>query len=91
MRIVWTQWAVKQLDHAGQYISRDNPKAAAKLLKQIRQSVKLLQRNPFLGRRTEFESVRELVVHANYIVSYRVSQDTIEILQLWHAAQLRYH
>jgi toxin ParE1/3/4 len=91
MRIVWTQWAIQQLDRAGQYIAQDNPQAAAKLLKKIRQSVKLLQRNPFLGRRTEFEGVRELVVHANYIVSYRVSHDTVEILQVWHAAQQRYH
>ncbi len=75
----------------GDYIAQDNPKAATKLLKQIRTSVKLLQRHPFMGRRTEFEGVRELVVHANYLVSYRVSSDTVEILQLWHAAQQRYH
>lgn len=75
----------------GDYIAQDNPKAATKLLKQIRQTVKLLQRNPFMGRRTEFEGVRELVVHANYLVSYRVSNELIEILQVWHAAQQRYH
>jgi toxin ParE1/3/4 len=91
MRIRWTLMATRMLLRAGEYIAQDNPKAATKLLKQIRQTVKLLQRNPFLGRRTEFEGVRELVVHANYLVSYRVSNDTVEILQVWHAAQNRYH
>ena len=91
MRIRWTDLATRTLLRIGDYIAQDNPKAATKLLKQIRVSVKLLIRNPFLGRRTEFEGIRELVVHANYLVSYRVSNDTIEILQVWHAAQQRYH
>lgn len=91
MRIRWTALATQKLNDIGEYIAQDNSKAATKLLKKIRQTVKLLQRNPFLGRRTEFEGVRELVVHANYLVSYRVSNDTIEILQVWHAAQQRYH
>lgn len=91
MRIRWIDLATRKLLQVGEYIAQDNPKAATKLLKQIRQTVKLLQRNPFMGRRTEFKGVRELVVHANYLVSYRVSNDTVEILQVWHAAQQRYH
>jgi toxin ParE1/3/4 len=91
MRIRWTDLANRKLLQVGEYIAQDNPKAATKLLKQIRQTVKLLQRNPFMGRRTEFEGVRELVVHANYLISYRVSNETVEILQVWHAAQQRYH
>ena len=51
----------------------------------------LLKRHPFMGRRTEFTDVRELVVHPNYLLSYRVSSDVVEVLQLWHAAQNRYH
>ena len=83
--------AVRNLDGVGEYIAKDNPKAATNLLKQIRKSVKLLQAQPFLGRRTEFEDVRELVVHPNYIVSYRVDAMTVQILQIWHVAQQRYH
>jgi toxin ParE1/3/4 len=91
MRIVWTAMANRMLDGVGEYIAQDNPKAATKLLKQIRKSVKLLQTHPFMGRRTEFEGVRELVVHPNYVVSYRVSADTLQVLQVWHVAQQRYH
>ena len=91
MRIVWTRVANLMLDSVAGYIAKDNPKAATKLLKQIRSSVSLLQANPFLGRRTDFTDVRELVVHPNYLVSYRVSADVVEILQVWHVAQQRYH
>jgi toxin ParE1/3/4 len=91
MRIVWTRVANLMLDGVGAYIAKDNPKAATKLLKQIRKSVKLLQAHPFMGRRTEFEGVRELVAHPNYLVSYRVSTDTVQVLQVWHVAQQRYH
>ncbi len=91
MRVVWTRMANFKLDAVGDFIAKDNPKAAAKLLKQIRRSVSLLQANPFLGRRTDFIDVRELVVHPNYLISYRVSADIVEILQVWQVAQQRYH
>lgn len=91
LRITWTSLALQMLASAGQFIAKDNPKAATSLLKQIKRSVKLLQTHPFLGRRTEFEGVRELVVHPNYIVSYRVNTDAVQILQVWHVAQNRYH
>jgi toxin ParE1/3/4 len=91
MRGVWTVMANRMLDGVGEYIAQDNPKAATKLLRQIRKSVNLLQTHPFMGRRTEFDGVRELVVHPNYLVSYRVSADTVQVLQVWHVAQQRYH
>ena len=83
--------AIRTLDGVGEFIANDNPKAATSLLKLIRKSVKTLQTHPFMGRRTDFADVRELVVHPNYIVSYRVNARTVEILQIWHVAQLRYH
>ncbi len=91
MRIVWTALAVRSMDGIGEYISRDNPKAATQLLGQIRRSALLLKQNPFLGRRSEFNGVRELVVHPNYLLTYRVSTEAVEILQVWHAAQNRFH
>ena len=91
LRITWTTLALQMLASAGQFIAKDNPKAATSLLKQIKTSVKLLQTHPFMGRRAEFEGIRELVVHPNYIVSYRVNADTVQILQVWHVAQNRYH
>ncbi len=82
--------AVRQLDGVGEYVSRDNRAAATKLLKAIRKSAALLKQHPLMGRRVEGDA-RELVVHANYLLSYRVSATKVEILQVWHVAQQRYH
>ncbi len=91
MKLLWSQQSLHQMQSISRFISADNPSAAKKLLAQIKKSARLLKQNPFMGRRTEFEGVRELVVHANYLLSYRVSNENVEIAQVWHAAQQRYH
>lgn len=91
MRLVWTAQAARQLDGVGEYVARDNPRAATKLLKAIRKNAGMLRQHPFMGRRTEFDNVRELVVHPNYLLSYRVGTEVVEVLQVWHVAQSRYH
>lgn len=91
MKLLWTRRALAQLDKIATYIAEDNPAAASKLLAEIKRRAALLQQHPFAGRRSEVAEVRELVVHANYILSYRVSSQAVEIIQVWHAAQRRYH
>jgi len=91
MRVIWTSMAVRQLDAVGEYVAKDNPGAATRLLKLIRKNANLLKKHPLMGRRTEFDDVRELVVHPNYLLSYRVSTQVVEVLQVWHVAQSRYH
>jgi len=41
---------------------------------------------PSLGRSGEVAGTRELVV-APYVVVYRVRDEVIEIVQIWHGAQ----
>ncbi len=48
-----------------------------------------LARFPFLGRPSENPEVKEFVVDQRYLISYRVSQGRVEILQVWHVAQTR--
>ena len=91
MKIEWTERAFDDMRRISDYISQDNRPAAKKLIQGFRRSAKHLALHPFLGRRTEFEGVRELVVHPNYLLSYRVGTERIQILQLWHVAQQRYH
>jgi toxin ParE1/3/4 len=91
MQLVWTLRALRQQDRIGTYIAKDNPPAATQLLKAIKKKSQMLTKHPFIGRRTEFDQVRELVVHTNYLLSYRVNAQRVEILQVWHVAQQRYH
>jgi toxin ParE1/3/4 len=91
MKLIWSARSIRQLGSIAAFISADNPPAASKLVKAIKKSARLLKQNPFMGRRTEFEGVREWVVHPNYLLSYRVSSVAVEVAQVWHAAQQRYH
>lgn len=91
MRIKWSASALLDMRRSSEYISRDNRPAAKKLIQGFRSSAATLSQRPLMGRRTEFADVRELVVQPNYLLSYRVSADTVEVLQVWHVAQSRYH
>ena len=61
------------------------------LVRGMKATTKHLTRHPFLGPRADLEGTRELMVHRNYLVTYRVGTEAVEILQVWHVAQDRYH
>lgn len=74
------------------YIGKDSPKRAKSLGQELRDKTKTLAQHPELGRHGRPglpEWLRELVVHPNYIVFYRVLPDarTVQILRVKHAAQ----
>ncbi len=91
MRIKWSEGALSDMRRISAYISEDNRPAAKKLIQGFRRKAAVLSQHPFMGRRTEFDDVRELIVHPNYLLSYRVASDLVEVLQVWHVAQSRYH
>ncbi|MCL5969867.1 MAG: type II toxin-antitoxin system RelE/ParE family toxin [Betaproteobacteria bacterium] len=91
-RIEWRSMARDDLRAIVRYIGRDNPTRAKSFGQELRDKAKLLAQHPELGREGRPglpESLRELVVHPNYIVFYRVLAQarTVEILRLKHVAQ----
>lgn len=91
-RIEWRPMAREDLRGIVRYIGKDNPTRAKSFGKELRDKTKPLAQHPELGRRGRPglpEWLRELVVHPNYIVFYRVLAEarTIEILRVKHAAQ----
>lgn len=91
-RIEWRSMARDDLRAIVRYIGRDNPTRAKSFGQELREKAKLLAQHPELGRKGRPglpESLRELVVHPNYIVFYRVLAQarTVEILRLKHVAQ----
>lgn len=91
MRLKWTRSALTDLQQILDYIAQDNPQAARALAAGFRQTAEHLTRHPFIGRRGELEGTRELMLHRNFLMTYRVSSEAVEILQIWHVAQNRYH
>lgn len=74
------------------YIGKENPTRARSFGQEFRDKIKPLAEQPELGRSRRPglpDDVRELVVHRNYIIFYRVLSDAriVEILRVKHAAQ----
>lgn len=90
--IVWRPIAESDLDSIVDYIAKDNPARAEKFGKELRDKTLALVQHPELGRigRPGLPGwLRELVVHPNYIVFYRVLAEakTVQILRVKHVAQ----
>ena len=84
----WTKRAVDRLDQIGESITRDNPEIAINVIAKIVSSVETLSDHPAFGRIGRVKGTRELVVNPYpYIVPYRVTSDSVEILTIIHAAQ----
>lgn len=88
-RIEWRPRARADLRAIVLYIGKDNPRRAESFGKEIRDKLGLLAEQPKLGKTGRLPGIRELVVHRNYIVFYRVLAETstVEIVSLKHAAQ----
>lgn len=88
IEIRWTQPAVDDLDHIEAYIAHDDPvKAASFILMLIETIETILPEYPGAGKAGRILGTRELVIHENYLVPYRVIGNTLEILRVLHVAR----
>ena len=71
------------------HIGQDSPANAGRFGAGIRQQVGSLASHPELGRIGRFDGIRELVVHPNYLVFYRIETKDrrIDVLRVRHVAQ----
>lgn len=73
-----------------EYISQDNPHAAARTVAAIVKAVKTLEHFPSLGRPGRISGTRELVVSGTpYVIPYRVRGDVVQLIRVFHAARKR--
>ena len=88
MRIRWTAPALRDLEAIGDYIARDNPAAADRVVLCILDQTELLATHPGIGRPGRIAETRELVItDTPYIVPYRLRGAEIEILAVFHGAR----
>ena len=88
MQIVWLKTALKNLDELGAYIAQDNPIAASQTVNLTTSQVKQLSTQPALGRPGRVLGTRELVIsNTHYLVPYRIKNNTVEILRVFHTSQ----
>jgi len=88
LRVRWLNRALLDLDAAEVYIAQDDPQAAASVVLRIVRAVSLLQEQPGLGRAGRVPGTKELLVPSTpYIVPYRVKDEVIQILRVYHSAR----
>jgi toxin ParE1/3/4 len=88
VRVRWLRRALRNLDEEADYIARDDPDAAARIVQRIATAVDQLATHPSSGRIGRVAGTSELVVAGTpYIVPYRVRGESVEILRLFHASR----
>lgn len=87
MQIRWTITASKNLEQIERYISKDNPGAAIDTILFIINAVSLLQDQPAMGRPGRIINTKELIIPGTpYLVPYRIKNQTVEVLRVFHSA-----
>ncbi len=89
-RVIWAPQAIEDVEAIRAYVARDSPHYAELLVERLVSAVTRLESNPRSGRvvpEVGDESLRE-VIHGNYRIVYRVSSDVVEIVTVFHGAQL---
>ena len=89
MRVAWTAPAARDLEAIGDYIARENPGAARRTVQRVRARTRTLVSHPYLGRPGRVAGTRELVITSTpFIAVYRVVDDRLEILAIFHGARV---
>lgn len=88
MKVRWLRAAVRNLDQAADFIAEDDPQAATRIVRRLKDAVDHLADHPAIGRVGRVPETRELIVPGTpFIIPYRVKNQTIEILRVLHSSQ----
>ena len=88
MKIRWLDLAVDDLADIADYIARDNPAAANRIVARLWSAVKSLANQPEIGRPGRVYGTRELIVSCTpFIVPYRIVKSEIQILRVFHGSR----
>ncbi len=90
MKVLFTPTARRQFLEALAYIYRDNPSAAVGFREKAEKTLSRLKQFPEPGRLTpEFPDLpfREVIVRP-YRFFYKLKEQTVWIVAVWHSAQL---
>jgi toxin ParE1/3/4 len=88
MKTRWLDLAVDDLADIADYIARDSPDAAKRIVSRLWSAVRSLATQPEMGRPGRVYGTRELVVTGTpFIVPYRIIKSEIHILRVLHGAR----
>jgi addiction module RelE/StbE family toxin len=85
--VVWLDEAIADLIDIVTFIAAENPSAARHLKNRLESAPLPLTEHPYLYPNGRIPGTREVVVHPNYVLVYRVTAERIEIVNVLHARQ----
>jgi len=88
-RILRTPDAIADLDGIWDYIARDNPAAADRMLDELNERFVLLSKNPEIGELQPLlaDGTYRRFTCRNYVIYYRPMKDGIVIVRVLHGAR----
>jgi toxin ParE1/3/4 len=90
MQIRWTPAAVADLQHISDYLKEHHPRYRQPTLRKLHQACLALKQWPLRGRIGREEGTRELLFSPMpYVAVYRATEQSIEVLRIYHTAQDR--
>lgn len=91
MRVVWVSRASSDLARLHEFLVEVNPRAAAKVVRDLVAGPRRLLHAPRLGERLAAYAPREIrrMVVGDYELHYEIADETIYVLRVWHAREDR--
>lgn len=94
-KLIWSRAALRDVERLYRFLAVKEPKAAARAAKAIRDDVRIIAKQPNIGRPVEDMDLefREWIVQfgdSGYLVLYRVDDDLAIILAIRHQKEAGY-
>jgi plasmid stabilization system protein ParE len=90
MRIRWTPAAAEDLRYINDYLQKHHPHYREATIRKLYLAIQSLKQLPYLGRVGREGGTRELLFPPlPYIATYRVKDEAVEVLRIYHGAQDR--
>jgi plasmid stabilization system protein ParE len=92
-RLIWTPAALLDVKRLYDFLKPKDPDAANRAVKAIRQGVKVLEKQPGVGRPAEDmeDEFRDWIIDfgdSGYVVRYRVGQRFVTVLAVRHQREV---
>jgi len=80
MRVEFSRWVEGDLEAIGDFIAQDNPRRAVSFIREIREKIDRIGRQPMLYQlRPEIGEDARLAVVGRYVILFRVVGETVRI------------
>ena len=90
MRVRWTPAAAADLQHISDYLAERHPQYRQPTLRKLYDTIQALKNATARGRSGREQGTRELFFPPlPYVAVYRVREQSIEVLRIYHTAQNR--